>query len=434
MRNLFLFLMLILICTLRLSQAQSFPQKPLSQIIIVGNDRTHSEVIERELLFSVGEVLNDSIIVESKKRLLNLWLFNRVEFYPLPDGNYTGLLISVTERLYIFPYPEFKMEDRDWKKLTYGFGIAHENFRGRNEKIYLSFLFGNRPGFGFSYANPWVNRQLHLTTSFFIKKYHTKSYEKITIDNETFSINEEHLFTSFSIGKYWTRYLYSGLRFSRDGIQVNEMYKAYLPTQNQKESLYAILFNTLYDTRDLFVYPERGWFIRLSVGKSGFFVPEIDYWKYGIDLRRYVSWQQFTLAGRVAVKQSYGILPFYDRIYLGFEERVRGHFYKVVSGKHVLVNQLELRFPIFDIYYFDFPIMGLPPSSTKDLKFGLKGGFFVETGVVWNKPPELAINNFITGFGAGIHIIIPYFEVLRIDLAFDEKLKTETIFEIGLAF
>ena len=44
------------------------------------------------------------------------------------------------------------------------------------------------------------------------------------------------------------------------------------------------------------------------------------------------------------------------------------------------------------------------------------------------------MNNFVSGFGVGIHFLMPYIEVLRIDLAFDEDFNSETILEIEVAF
>lgn len=410
---------------------QTFPAKPISQIIIVGNDLTDAEVIERELLFSVGEIVSDSIMNESKNRLLNLWLFNRVEFYPLPDGKNVGLLISVTERLYIFPYPELRVEDRDWKKVTYGFGIAHENFRGRNEKLYFSFLFGDRSGFGFSYSNPWVNRDLHLTTGIFIKKYAKESHKKF-LDETAF--DENHLYTGFSIGKYWTRYFYTGFHFFRDEITVKDQYKSVLKSNRNSDQVFGIFFNTSYDTRDLYAYPSSGWFAKFFVVKKGLFVPYIDYILFDIDLRKYLSWKKLIFAARLSTEQSIGKLPFYDKIYLGFEERVRGHFFDIKEGSHNFVTTFELRFPILKTYYFDIPLGNLTRSATKDLKFGLNAGFFAETGTVWEKQNQFGINNFISGFGTGIHIILPYIEVLRIDLAFDEKWKSQILLEVEVAF
>lgn len=417
---------------------QGFNDKPISNIIIVGNDKTDSDIIERELLFSIGEIVSDSVLQESKKRIENLWLFNRVEFYPLPDGNKVGLLISVTERLYIFPYPEFTLEDRDWKKVTWGFGVAHENFRGRNEKLYLALLFGNRPGYQFSYYNPWVHHDWHLTTGFYLKKYSKESREEFLYDGNLSTINEKRLFTNFTFGKHWTRHFYNLLYLSRDAVKVKNEFAYAMQTKNNTDVVYSISLNTIYDTRDLYAYPSKGWFLKLLLANNGLFVPEIDYSTLKIDIRKYLSWKRIIFAGRVATEQSFGQLPFYDRVYLGYGERVRGHFRDVQSGRHNFASTFEIRFPLLRTYYFNFFEELFPGTATKDLKFGINAGVFAETGLAWSKRSEFDgiedIENLISGFGAGIHIMLPYIEVLRIDYAFDEDFNTETILEVGVAF
>jgi outer membrane protein assembly factor BamA len=426
---------LILILTaLNVLHGQDFPKKPINQIIIVGNDHTDSEVIERELLFSRGEVVSDSILTESKNRILNLWLFNRVEFYPLPDGKNVNLLISVTERLYIFPYPEFRLEDRDWKKLTYGFGIAHENFRGRNEKVYLALLFGNRPGYQLSYFNPWVNRKLHLTTGFYLKKYSKESRETYLKDNTIQSFDENHFYMSLAFGRYWTRYFYNRIYLTRDQIRVGSQHKQVMQTGTTTDVDYGIFFQTVFDNRDLYAYPSAGWYTKFEIAKQGLFVPEINYWQYDIDIRKYISWKKLIFAGRISTLQSFGDLPIYDKVYFGYNERIRGHFSEIHSGKHIFVSSFEMRFPIIKPYYFDFLDSIFSGSATKDLRFGLNAGIFADTGIIWSRKNEFGTKNFISGFGAGIHILMPYIEVLRIDYAFDEDLQPETILEIQVAF
>lgn len=418
--------------------AQGFDNKPISNIIIVGNDNTDADIIERELLFSVGDIVSDSVLQESKKRIENLWLFNRVEFYPLPDGNKVGLLISVTERLYIFPYPEFNLEDRDWKKVTWGVGLAHENFRGRNEKVYVALLFGNRPGYSFSYLNPWVTRDWHLITGFYLKKYSKDSREEFYCNGDSSSINEKHLYSSVTFGKYWTRNFYNRLYLARDAITIKNDFASEMQTKSNTDVVYSILLNTVYDTRDLYAYPSRGWLFLLKLEKNGLFVDNIDYASFKIDVRKYLSWNKLIFAGRMATEQSFGTLPFYDKVYLGFDERVRGHFREVHSGRHNFVSTFEIRYPILSTKYFDFFSDLFPGTSTKNLKFGINAGLFAETGIAWNKRSEFNsindIDNLISGFGAGIHIILPYIEVLRIDFAFDQKFNYEYILEIGMAF
>ena len=80
------------------------------------------------------------------------------------------------------------------------------------------------------------------------------------------------------------------------------------------------------------------------------------------------------------------------------------------------------------------PTVLLPESSTRNMKFGINGGIFGESGIVWSKKDEFKQENFISGFGFGVHFLLPYIEVLRIDMAFDEKLKHEFIIEIEMPF
>lgn len=410
------------------ANAQGFPQKPLADIIIIGNSHTNEDVIKRELLFSIGDIVSDSLLNESKKRLLNLLLFNRVEFYPLPGDDEVSLLITVTERLYFFPYPEIRIEERDWDKVTYGAGVAHSNFRGRNEKLYAVILFGYKPGFHFTYVNPWINRKLHLTLGIYLKKYRSSSHCPV------FDFEEKHLYTAFSIGKYWTRNFTSSVSLSRDEINVDNEFAHLMQTSKNSESNYSINFSTFFDNRDLYAYPSSGWNINFRLNKKGFFVPEIDYWQYSFNIRKYHTWKPITIASRVFLKQSIGELPVYDKVYFGYNERIRGYFFDVVEGKHCLSGNIELRFPLMKLKYFTFPTSVLPDFITKDLFFGINGGVFFDSGIVWHKRTEFTQDNFLSGFGAGLHIRLPYVEVLRIDAAFNENLEHQYIVEIGMAF
>jgi len=401
-------------------------ERPLSNIIIVGNDRTRSEVIERELLLEHGELVNDSLLNLSKNRLENLWLFNRVEFFPMENGDSTSVLISVTERLYLFPYPEFKVEDRDWDKLTYGVGVAHDNFRGGNEKLYLSAQFGHRPGYKFAYHHPWIGREWHLTGSLFIQKY--------SVPNRIEDFDENHLYMAASLGKYWTRNLSTRISFYRDKIKVGSDYQNYLFSNSKQEMNNGLYLSTILDTRDLYAYPRKGFYLSLNYKKSGLFNDDLDYAIYRLDIRKYFSIQKLIIASRVKTTQSTGNLPVYDKIFLGFAERIRGHFNEVQSGDRLLSAGMALRYPLMDLRYYSMPTVLLPESSTKNMKFGINAGIFAETGIIWTRSDEFQQNNFISGYGFGVHFLLPYIEVLRVDMAFNEEFKHEFIVEIEMPF
>jgi outer membrane protein insertion porin family len=75
------------------------PQIIVDDIIIVGNERTSTETIERELLLRAGEPLGYSARIESQQRLAALGLFRRVVIQDLPrtDDALRDLLVQVEE-------------------------------------------------------------------------------------------------------------------------------------------------------------------------------------------------------------------------------------------------------------------------------------------------------------------------------------------------
>ncbi len=423
--RIFIFFILLSILSFHPLQAQASLPAPLSHILIVGNDQTDKDIIERELLVQPGDLLTDSLLHKSKNRLENLLLFNRVEMFALDNGDSVSLLISVTERLFFFPYPVFQVDDRDWNKLTYGLGLAFDNFRGRNEKLYFSAVFGHRPGYMLSYYNPWIGRKWHLTGGFFIQKY--------IVTNRTLPVDETHLYFALTMGKYWTRNWSTRFILSHDDIHLkgaNALTLVQAPLRQTNTGLSAI---STYDSRDLHAYPGRGLYAKISFRKQGLNSDILDYSKLLLDLRAYIPLGKWIAASRFFTEQSYGKLPVFDRTYLGFEERIRGHFSEIREGNHTLIGGLGLRIPLLPIHYYN-TFGSLLASGTRNLKFGINMGLFAESGIIWNAKKEFKQDRFISGFGFGLHFLLPYIEVLRVDMAFDEKLKHEFIVEIEMPF
>ncbi|MCB0282754.1 MAG: BamA/TamA family outer membrane protein [Calditrichaeota bacterium] len=403
--------------------AQNFTDKTISSIMVIGNDMTDDDVIKREMLINIGDVYSDSLIDLSEKRIFNLALFNYVDIIEVPDNNNVSLLISVTERFYLFPYPEFRIEDRDWDKLTYGFGMAHVNFRGRNEKLLGVVLFGYRPGFEIEYANPWIGTKARYTNSISIRKYSTM--------HRTMDFDENHFAVNWNIGRFWTRYFSSILGFYYDHVKVPQEIAPIMLSEQRKEDLFGLALSFNFDNRDLTSYPSRGWYTKVALYQNGFFEPDINYFQYSLEAKHYKTIGNFTLAGRVSTLQTLGDLPIYKLVYFGFTERLRGHFSEVYPGKHSAIANFEIRMPLLGEQLFSLPSAFLPPSSTRNLKFGLNAALFYDTGIVWSYKREFGLKNFLQGFGVGLHFRLPYVEVARLELAFDEAANSEIIFEVG---
>jgi outer membrane protein assembly factor BamA len=406
------------------SVGQTLP--PIVNIVVIGNETTGENVILRELLFQKGDTPDSALIERSRQRILSLSLFNRVLIHVVPSEQETIIIVEVTERLYFYPNPIFFLTDRDWGKISYGLGLTNYNFRGQNEKLTGALWFGYRPGFGFLYSDPWLGENMHLTSAFSANKY--------TTNHRTLDFEERHITSAVKLGKFWGRYFRTEINLDFDRIQVAEQYAYLMHSGNATEQQWALLLYFLYDTRNLRYFPERGWLTALSFLKNGLLQNYDKYTRTIIDLRRYQNIGPLIFAGRFYQNYLFGQVPIYRDNYIGFSERIRGHFYQVYEGRHIHIGSAEVRFPIIPVKYFTFNFPGVPDLYQSNLKFGLSGEFFIDSGIIWEDAAQYTINNYITGFGCGLFIHLPYVEIFRIDYGLDRDFQGEWIFEVGIYF
>ena len=133
----------------------------IEKIHFVGNKVTKTSIITRELSFKAGDDiagkdLNKTLEV-NKTRIMNTKLFNQVRLEPMEiSDSLLHILVEVEERWYLWPSIILRPVDsnlaswwspdegrnRDLTRINIGAGLAHDNFRGRGEKLKLSAQFG----------------------------------------------------------------------------------------------------------------------------------------------------------------------------------------------------------------------------------------------------------------------------------------------------
>ena len=402
--------------------------KTIANIVIMGNEITDDNVILRELVINTGDKVDLAKLEESRQRVLNLFLFNRVEFQLYPqDEKHLILVIEVTEQLYFYPLPILTIHERDWSKWSYGLSAVDMNFRGQNERIWLGFWFGYRPGFGIDFSDSWAGDSLHLNTGLSLMK--TTYYHRTIEDME-----ESHILSKFSLGKWWGHYFNTSLIFQFDMIKVAPEFRTLMQSGNTTEHTFGLALSLRHDTRNLYSFPSRGWFNTIIVGQYGFFETYNHYIDLTVDLRKYLSLGPVILSGRFFQKSVFGDVPIYDLNYIGFEERIRGHFNEVGEGRHVQILSAETRFNLIPVHYFSLNLPPIPPQYLHNLKIGLSGALFIDSGIVWNTKSELNMDRYKTGFGFGLLLHLPYVEIFRFDYGFDRDWRGELIFEVGVAF
>lgn len=400
-------------------------------IVLQGNDKTHDEIILREMKLKSGDFLTPEALERDQLSIQNLRIFNRVQMDVVPTNSGAILIVSVTEMWYVFPYPIIFRNEKDWSRLSIGAGLMHNNFRGRREVLDLNGWFGFNPAIRLSYSNPWVfgDAKLYTSLTFFARKVRSRTFT--VLDSV---VNEKQIGLNWLLGKRIGHHVYIDgnvgyrrLTMSPDsiGLTLSASGKDHLPS-------FGLSFR--YDSRDLWEYAHRGHYARLWATKTGWFGNTIDYLRYGFDFRKYVPFGATTFAVRAASNISSGTIPVYDRVHFGFLTRIRGHFRERRSGENILLGSAEFRFPIVPIKYYNWGAFSEMGAYGANFRFGISGGLFFDTGNIWFQNQDFETDDFISGWGAGLHFFLPYNGLIRLEYGFNEDWDGQVIVDALVSF
>jgi len=382
----------------------------IETILFVGNDHTREEILTREMQQRAGDPFDPRIAEADRQRIENLRLFTRVELQVLRSANGVIVLYLLSERWYLFPYPLLFIHDRDWSKLSYGAGLRHENFRGRNIYLLGNFWLGYNPSVNLSYTNPWIHGRHRLA---FTAQASWSRTENLSPRYNGFI--ERHAGLQGGLSKrfgYYTR-VSAGMGYMEVRLPP-ELKLTRAADGVDRITHFSAGFNL--DNRDYSAYPKRGWYLdagfslKLLAGTS-------DYGFVGCDVRRYQPLPGGgLLAGRVRADVSRGRIPVHNLLYLGYSERIRGHFMEVLEGRGRLLASAELRWPILRQRFFH-----LVPEDRlgylRNLPFALHGALFYDAGIMAGRSWERAEQRRRGGFGVGLAVQLPYVELMRFERA-----------------
>ena len=128
-------------------------------------------------------------------------------------------------------------------------------------------------------------------------------------------------------------------------------------------------------------------------------------------------------------------IPNYGHVYFGYSERLRGNFSTILEGENIVGTFAELHIPIISPRYLRFE--EIPIEQFRDIRTALYFALFADAGTTWYRNEKVGVNNFISGYGAGFHLLLSYGFVLRIEYAFNTTTKKfpngEFIFDLGAA-
>jgi len=408
--------------------SQTFSTLPdsvkIDGIIVVGNARTKTPIILRELEFRPGDTVSKRNLNLAKKRIENLYLFNRVKFVFLKDGRETVLKIVVTERWYIFPIPVLNFNEHSFSKVSYGGGLVHYNFRGRAEKLFFLGWAGFNPGLKFSYRNDWFGGERRYFASFFFHSVRITNHTTRFTDLTSLSRN-----VSLRFGRRFGIYRFVGFRTKIEQVTPSNPQAAI--RSSGKDLWWQAGIFLKYDNRDLHEYPSSGRLAEVSLTPAWLNQTNRTTRSFSYDIRMYRSIHSIILAGRTTGAFRSGSVPVYGHVFIGYGERIRGHFFEAYEGENRFLASAALRFPVIPKRYYS---LSKNTPSLKDLEFAVYGTLFGDTGIVFTQRREVGMRHFQSGFGVGLNILLPYSNILRFEYAWNETLHGQFIFDGGVAF
>ncbi len=388
----------------------------IRSIRIEGNNTTQARVILREMSLHVGDSLSQAALTRDRDRIYNLGLFNKVTITHSDSAAVSDLLVSVVERWYIFPFPILNLRTRSVNTLSYGLGVTHQNFLGRDEKVSLSGSTGYDRSASFTYQNPRLTNDddIFLRTAFQYRDSHS-------LDNNSDVVFEQiNQTASVSVGK---RFGYYQTLIGTGGYQSWQMPDTSLGrtvSPDGTDRFVELGLHYTFDARNVREYPTDGWYLDLNATNDGVGREStVKNLTYATDLRWYTMLNDhITLAGRgFGTFVTGGPVPMYHRLFLSTRLGVRGYNQRDYTGEDIMGASAEVRLPIIAPRFITFNFLNIYQFNT--MRFGVYAALFTDVGKIWFRSDEFEEVPWLASAGVGLHFLLPYSFILRTELSFN---------------
>lgn len=383
---------------------------------------------------------------ESRALVYNTSLFSEVEVVPvLISARELIIKVTVLEKLYIYPTPQFKLVDRnlnEWVKtynanlnrVVYGIKFAHYNLSGRGDKLRIYILNGYARALTFSYSAPYSNGA--LTEGFSVSGGYTQSREfpyKLSAENKLLQFkNTGFVRNNFSLGASYQRrkgYFkktvfavnYSNIKVS-DSVILPYYNPNYFNSNKSHVGFVDLQYSFQYSKTNNINYPLKGKIFNAGIVKRGFGISgginmlSLDA-SHAIFIPHQRNWYSSAeVLGNIKLpfKQAY-----INQNQIGYREfYLRGLEYYVVDGVAAAIAKYTLKKKIiaFNIP-FPFNIKKIPR-----IPFTVYAKSYADMGFSYNKEQySTKLGNkllYTTGFG--LDVVSLYDTTLRLEYSFNQ--------------
>ena len=441
------------------SMAQKGDFYAIKNIEVVGNERTKTAIILRELTVQVGDTVASDTYSnareQSRNNLRNTGLFNSLKIFetltPAGAGVSVTWKVEVVERWYLWPIPLFEnaetnfnswWQNRDFGRLEYGVYITQHNLRGRNDRLRIVLRQGFTEEYGIQYRPAWIDRQQTFGMTAAVSYKRNKELNTHSIDNkrlfhEAADFQRREIVASLAIHQrakfrnthtYLAEYRNVQLADTIDDIQADYLNPAQKQPEGTdvRERFITLGYHFKRDNRDVQYYPLSGYMVEADIKKIGLnplalhHVNVLDVsaaWHHHAKIgdRLFAA---FGLTGKTTVLDP---PPYYLQQGLGYGSKmIRGYEVYVMDGQHYGLMRTTFKVRPWKSTHRYIRATMLKQEIRHNFRLDtyftafFDGGYVVDNLYADQNPLS---NSWQHGMGVGIDFVTIYDLVLRTELS-----------------
>ncbi len=401
--------------------------------VIVGNERTKSKVIERELQEKEGQPFNYTLALKEKQQIQRLGLFTDVDL-KLSDyviDNKRDVVFHLDEANH--GAVEFGLGYGEYEKYRLFMDLSYRNLWGMNRiGSFRAELSSLEQRLILTYTEPWfLDRKIALKSLILYENRKEKS-----LDTKEVLYKLRRNTASVGLEKTLNENIKADIYYDFSVVKTSDVKPDIILSREDVGTLIISGFRPglIYDTRDNPFEPGKGILAGLSFKiASALFFSETDFAKLIFYGNKYIRLSErivLALSLRGGLAQGFGStteLPIVERFFLGGRTTVRGYAQDTLGPKGADGNPTGGN-------AFAMGNMEMRVYSGKGI--GVVG--FLDVGNVWQKINQADISGFKYTTGIGLRYQTPA-GPLRVDYGYKlnrdtGESKGELHFSIGHAF
>ncbi|MDL2264026.1 BamA/TamA family outer membrane protein [Synergistaceae bacterium OttesenSCG-928-I11] len=390
----------------------------VGEIIIQGNSRTKTYVIQRELRLKEGDLFNATRLRYTLSRLQGMGYFEDVNvgFEPGETPEIINLVLTVAEaktgRIGI------SVGYGTQSGFSGGLSYSDNNWAGRGERFGVGFDIGDREQYWITLEQPYMDQKVFAwKIGAYKRAWEDLSYYED--DVYQFDYDEDRIGAYAGFGRKFSERSKLNWFLTAEWQDVEIMpHSNANPTQKQKEEMesgknFMLSARLTRDNMDPYSPYPKGDIESVNVekgleGLGG----DWDYWKYWLEARYYTSLDFLTslfernftvdeippiIAARLIIGDANGYLPWAVDYTLGGDTTLRGYKDKRFRGDQMFLANAELRLPV---------------HKNASLVF------FYDIGKAWDsyRGEDFDFGDMADGYGIGVRVHTPLGN-LRLDFA-----------------